>query len=101
MWPLVIDKISSKNVLTNELVSGNFSRSTLLNLFNRTFRANLYISSLTVSGIPIDKVAALSQEIRNYVGKKLLELTLKELFVFRFMQAGVFSYISCSHLGAE
>lgn len=39
-------------------------------------------------GIPIDKVAALNQDTRDYVGKKLLELTLKELFIFRFMQAG-------------
>lgn len=56
--PYVVDDISSKRVLTTELVSG----------------------------IPIDKVAQLSQETRNYVGKKLLELTLMELFVFRFMQ---------------
>ncbi|XP_072954942.1 protein ABC transporter 1, mitochondrial [Typha angustifolia] len=56
--PLVIDKISSRKVLTTELVPG----------------------------IPIDKVALLSQETRNYVGRKLLELTLKELFIFRFMQ---------------
>ncbi|PON88800.1 Protein kinase [Trema orientale] len=57
--PLVVDDISSKRVLTSELVTG----------------------------IPIDKVALLSQETRNYVGKKLLELTLMELFVFQFMQA--------------
>lgn len=56
--PMVIDNISSKRVLTTELVSG----------------------------VPIDKVALLNQETRNYVGKKLLELTLMELFVFRFMQ---------------
>lgn len=56
--PYVVDDISSKRVLTTELVSG----------------------------IPIDKVARLSQETRNYVGKKLLQLTLMELFVFRFMQ---------------
>ncbi|KAL5539848.1 hypothetical protein UlMin_045469 [Ulmus minor] len=56
--PLVVDGISSKRVLTTELVSG----------------------------IPIDRVALLSQETRNYVGKKLLELTLNELFLFRFMQ---------------
>nr|XP_043620903.1 protein ABC transporter 1, mitochondrial [Erigeron canadensis] len=56
--PLVVDELSSKKVLTTELVHG----------------------------IPIDKVALLDQETRNYVGKKLLELTLKELFVFRFMQ---------------
>lgn len=39
------------------------------------------------TGITIDKVALLDQETRNYIGKKLLELTLMELFVFRFMQA--------------
>uniref|UniRef100_A0A803NQ41 ABC1 atypical kinase-like domain-containing protein n=1 Tax=Cannabis sativa TaxID=3483 RepID=A0A803NQ41_CANSA len=56
--PMVVDDISSKRVLTTELVRG----------------------------IPIDKVALLSQETRNYVGKRLLELTLMELFVFQFMQ---------------
>lgn len=56
--PMVVDDISSKRVLSTELVPG----------------------------IPIDKVACLAQETRNYVGKKLLELTLMELFVFRFMQ---------------
>ncbi|CAL4956848.1 unnamed protein product [Urochloa decumbens] len=56
--PKVIDQLSSKKVLTSEFVPG----------------------------VPIDKVAQLSQETRNYVGCKLLELTIKELFVFRFMQ---------------
>ncbi|CAA6653831.1 unnamed protein product [Spirodela intermedia] len=56
--PKVIDDFSSRKVLTTELVSG----------------------------VPVDKVALLDQEVRNYVGRKLLELTLKELFVFRFMQ---------------
>ncbi|XP_062197836.1 protein ABC transporter 1, mitochondrial-like [Phragmites australis] len=56
--PKVIDELSSKKVLTSEFVPG----------------------------VSIDKVALLSQETRNYVGCKLLELTIKELFVFRFMQ---------------
>lgn len=56
--PLVVDDLSCKRVLSTEFVSG----------------------------IPIDKVASLNQETRNYVGRKLLELTLMELFVFRFMQ---------------
>jgi len=50
-----------------------------------------------VAGVPIDKVASLDQETRNYVGKKLLEITLRELFVFRFMQASsslVTSFVS-------
>ncbi|KAL7227035.1 hypothetical protein ACSBR1_021996 [Camellia fascicularis] len=56
--PMVMTDISSKRVLATELVPG----------------------------IPIDKVALLTQETRNYVAKKLLELALMELFVFRFMQ---------------
>ncbi|KAL8101151.1 protein ABC transporter 1, mitochondrial-like [Apium graveolens] len=56
--PKVVDDILSKRVLTTELVSG----------------------------ITIDKVALLDQVTRNYVGRKLLYLTLRELFVFRFMQ---------------
>ncbi|KAH6777460.1 ABC transporter 1 [Perilla frutescens var. frutescens] len=56
--PFVVDNLSSRRVLTTELVPG----------------------------IPIDKVASLDQETRNYVGRKLLELTLMELFIFRFMQ---------------
>ncbi|KAL3531573.1 hypothetical protein ACH5RR_010895 [Cinchona calisaya] len=56
--PMVVDNLSSKRVLTTELVHG----------------------------VPVDKVALLDQETRNYVGKKLLELTLTELFVFQFMQ---------------
>ncbi|KAJ6729704.1 hypothetical protein OIU85_020596 [Salix viminalis] len=56
--PLVVDDLSCKRVLSTEFVSG----------------------------IPIDKVTLLNQETRNYVGRKLLELTLMELFVFRFMQ---------------
>ncbi|CAN1199895.1 Protein ABC transporter 1, mitochondrial [Linum perenne] len=56
--PIVVDELSSKRVLTSELVSG----------------------------VSIDKVTSLDQETRNYVGKKLLELTMFELFVLRFMQ---------------
>ncbi|XP_044502350.1 protein ABC transporter 1, mitochondrial-like [Mangifera indica] len=56
--PIVVEDISSKRVLTTEFVSG----------------------------VPIDKVVQLNQETRNYVGRKLLELTLMELFVYHFMQ---------------
>lgn len=56
--PIVVDNLSSRRVLTTELVPG----------------------------VPIDKVALLDQATRNYVGAKLLELTLRELFIFRFMQ---------------
>ncbi|KAL1544925.1 mitochondrial chaperone [Salvia divinorum] len=56
--PFVVDNLCSRRVLTTQLVPG----------------------------IPIDKVASLDQKTRNYVGTKLLELTLMELFIFRFMQ---------------
>lgn len=56
--PLVIDEISVRRVLSTELVTG----------------------------VSVEKVAHLNQETRDYVGRKLLELALRELFVFRFMQ---------------
>jgi hypothetical protein len=52
---------------------------------------------LYFTGVSIDKVTQLSQETRNYVGCKLLELTITELFVFRFMQACVNVHIFCSY----
>lgn len=39
------------------------------------------------SGISIDKVKELDQGVRNRVSTELLQLTLRELFDFRFMQA--------------
>lgn len=37
-------------------------------------------------GIPIDKTVGLPQRIRNQIGSQLLELSLAELFKFRYMQ---------------
>ncbi|KAG6552285.1 hypothetical protein Mapa_006138 [Marchantia paleacea] len=71
--PAVIDEFCSKCVITSELVPG----------------------------VSIDKVAQMDQSIRNEVGEKLLRLTLKELFVFRFMQTdpnwGNFLYDDTTH----
>ncbi|OQR94276.1 hypothetical protein ACHHYP_01548 [Achlya hypogyna] len=39
-----------------------------------------------ISGVPLDKITSLSQEVRNDVARKLLQLTMHELFVWRFMQ---------------
>lgn len=39
-----------------------------------------------VPGVHIDQVAGMSQEVRDAVGTRLLGLTLKELFEWRFMQ---------------
>ena len=39
-----------------------------------------------VEGIPLDEVSSLSQDHRDHLGRLILEVTLKELFVWRFMQ---------------
>ncbi|EQC35425.1 aarF domain-containing kinase [Saprolegnia diclina VS20] len=39
-----------------------------------------------IAGVPLDKITTLSQEVRNDVARKLLQLTMHELFVWRFMQ---------------
>jgi aarF domain-containing kinase len=44
---------------------------------------------MIVTGISIDQVAHLEQKIRDRVGTQLLDITLKELFTFRFMQASL------------
>ncbi|MBN3293966.1 COQ8A kinase, partial [Polypterus senegalus] len=56
--PAVIDELSSKRVLTTELVPG----------------------------YPLDKAEGLSQDTRNKICFKILELCIRELFEFRFMQ---------------
>lgn len=43
------------------------------------------------AGIPIDQVARLSQSERDAVGRKIFQITLLELFRFRFMQVSSFS----------
>ncbi|GLI68746.1 hypothetical protein VaNZ11_013238 [Volvox africanus] len=44
------------------------------------------LTSEWVRGVPIDKVCELPQTVRDTVGSRLLQLTLKELFEWRFMQ---------------
>ncbi|CAG9466089.1 unnamed protein product [Pedinophyceae sp. YPF-701] len=44
------------------------------------------LTSKLVPGVSIDKVATMSQETRDSVGERLLLLTLKELFEWKFMQ---------------
>ncbi|KAH3711877.1 hypothetical protein DPMN_071552 [Dreissena polymorpha] len=39
-----------------------------------------------VEGLPLDKCMQLDQETRDWLGMKLLELCLRELFEFKFMQ---------------
>ncbi|XP_062896664.1 atypical kinase COQ8A, mitochondrial [Mobula hypostoma] len=56
--PPVIDSLSSKHILTTELVPG----------------------------FPLDKAQQLSQDVRNQISENILRLCLRELFEFRFMQ---------------
>ncbi|XP_056424460.1 atypical kinase COQ8A, mitochondrial [Hyla sarda] len=56
--PRVVDELCSDHVLTTELVSG----------------------------FPLDQAEHLSQEIRNEICENILNLCLRELFEFRFMQ---------------
>lgn len=56
--PEVIDELSTKEILTTEYVEG----------------------------LPLDQCIDLDQETRNKIGQNLLDLTLTELFVWRFMQ---------------
>ena len=56
--PAVYNDLSSQNILTSEFCPGG----------------------------TIDKVEHLDQEERNRIGKNILRLTMKELFVWRFMQ---------------
>jgi len=57
--PFVIPELCTKAILTSQLVKG---------------------------AIPVDLVATEDQTVRNRVASLILELTLKELFEFRFMQ---------------
>lgn len=56
--PNVVDELSSKHVLTTELVSG----------------------------FPLDKAEDLPQELKNEICEQILILCLRELFEFRYMQ---------------
>ncbi|CAG01797.1 unnamed protein product, partial [Tetraodon nigroviridis] len=56
--PEVIDELSSRHVLTTELVPG----------------------------FPLDQAESLSQELKNEICQNILQLCLRELFEFRYMQ---------------
>lgn len=56
--PAVIDELSTGQIFTTELIEG----------------------------IPVDKCTDMDMETKEYIAKLIMELCLKELFVFRFMQ---------------
>lgn len=56
--PAVIDELSTKQIFTTEMVDG----------------------------IPVDKCVDMDMETKEYIAKLIMQLCLKELFVFRYMQ---------------
>ena len=44
------------------------------------------LTTTWVAGVPIDQVSALPQRVRDSIARRLLKLTLRELFEWRFMQ---------------
>lgn len=52
----------------------------------REFCSNLILASQFVDGDNVDELDDVSQEIRDKVGSKILELCLRELFEFNYMQ---------------
>ena len=56
--PDVIDELSTSRILTSEWAPG----------------------------VAIDKAATLPADVRNYVARQLLRLTLRQLFEFKYMQ---------------
>ena len=49
-----------------------------------------------ISGIPVDKCVDEPQAVRDYIATKFVELCLKEIFVYRFMQVSsvIFTFLS-------
>ncbi len=52
----------------------------------KEYSTNLILCSEYVEGVNVDELEALPQIIKDLVGEKILELTLRELFEFKFMQ---------------
>lgn len=52
----------------------------------REFSTPRVLTTELISGVAVDKVVHLSQEVRNSIARRVLELTIRELFEWRFMQ---------------
>jgi aarF domain-containing kinase len=52
----------------------------------KEYSSNLILCSEFVEGVNVDELEALPQSVKDFVGEKILELTLRELFEFKFMQ---------------
>ena len=55
-------------------------------VYEEASTAKLLITELIQDGMHLDEVATLGRNVRNSVGRRMLQLTLVELFDFKFMQ---------------
>jgi aarF domain-containing kinase len=53
---------------------------------HREFSTARVLTTELISGVAIDKAMNLSQNVRNSIARRILELTIRELFDWRFMQ---------------
>ncbi len=77
--PEVISTLSTKQVFTTELIEGQIR--ILINV-----RRLCLCRYLMVSGLTIDQCIDLDQDTRNHITIVILDLLLRELFIFRYMQ---------------
>ncbi|KAB2603741.1 aarF domain-containing protein kinase 4-like [Pyrus ussuriensis x Pyrus communis] len=103
LWRLQVHRAVTKDGMDVDSIESDIDNVKLLLDYTNLIPKGLYLEramkvakeelspecdyALEAQRIPIDKVALLNQETRDYVGRKFLELTLKELFVFCFIQA--------------
>lgn len=57
-----------------------------LKLFLDELSTKQIFTSELIDGIPVDKCAEMDEETRKHICRLIMELCLKELFVFRYMQ---------------
>ncbi|TMW63006.1 hypothetical protein Poli38472_005624 [Pythium oligandrum] len=53
---------------------------------HRELSSSRILTTELISGVPIDKAVHLPQHVRDSIGRRILELTVRELFQWRFMQ---------------
>ncbi|KAL4105561.1 hypothetical protein PRIC1_003622 [Phytophthora ramorum] len=52
----------------------------------RELSTSRILTTQLISGVAVDKAVHLSQDVRNSIGRRILDLTIHELFNWRFMQ---------------
>lgn len=66
--------------------SSGLDESCVVPRVHRELSTSRILTTELISGVAVDKVVHLSQDVRNRIARRILELTINELFVWRFMQ---------------